>query len=212
MRSLIPADCRAQHLVGTISQGAIIFPGLQAQGWVAQRIDSKEQSLLRICQLNSYPHQWGSNLAISHSSNGSFTAAGKHLLCLPCLVPALYLHPKEVAGDGDTQLCPSGLRDSLAMPLADCPQRFYLQPLLVPWQRCSSCLQQYVLTGTGDPELSARAGTSEGQQDTRLHSQDGVSQTRPAEDWLQGPSPCSPSSDPHCHRSCAAAQPRLRGR
>lgn len=176
MWSLIPADCWAQHLVGTISQGAIILPGLQAQGWVAQRIDSKEQSLLCICQLNSCPHQWGSNM---HPWLFP-TAAGKQLLHLPCLVPALYLHPKEAEGHGDTQLCPSGLRDSFGMALADCPQRCYLQSLRVPWQRCSSCLQQYILTATG--VISSQPGLAAARTwGYRIWM--GFSQTRPAEDF-----------------------------
>lgn len=176
MRSLIPADCRARDLVGTISQGAIIFPGLLAQGWVAQRIDSKEQSLLYICQLNPCPRQRGSSVHPWVFPAVAVLAAGKRfLLCLPRLVPALYLHPRRVGGT----------RDSLGMALADCPQRCYLQSALpVPRQRCSSCLHQYSPTAAGAPSSQPRLAAARGRG---TQGQDGVSQTRPAEDLCTPP-------------------------
>lgn len=155
-------DCRARDLVGTVSQGAIIFPGLREQGWVAQRIDSKEQSLLYICQLNPCPRQQGSDAhpwafpAAAVLDPGAPAAGKRLLLRLPCPVPALDLHP---GAGGGTQSCPpSGPRDSLGMALADCPQRCQLQSALPP-QRCSSCPHQYAPTAAGtlssQPRLAA---------------------------------------------------------
>lgn len=86
---MIPADCRS---CGHHKPGSYYLPW--AQGWVAQRIDSEEQSLLHICQLKSCPRQRGSNMhpgvfpAVAVLYPGA-PAAGKHfLLHLPHLVPA----------------------------------------------------------------------------------------------------------------------------
>lgn len=89
LQSLIPADCR---FCGHHKPGNYYLPW--AQGWVAQRIDSEEQSLLHICQLKSCPRQRGSNMhpgvfpAATVLYPGA-PAAGKHfLLHLPHRVPA----------------------------------------------------------------------------------------------------------------------------
>lgn len=92
--SLIPADCRS---CGHHKPRSYYLPW--AQGWVAQRIDSEEQSLLHICQLKSCPRQQGSNMhpGVFPTAAGLYPgapAAGKHfLLHLPHL-PA-YSAPKS---------------------------------------------------------------------------------------------------------------------
>lgn len=134
--SLIPADCRS---CGHHKPRSYYLPW--AQGWVAQRIDSEEQSLLHICQLKSCPRQWGSNMhprvfcAAAVLYPGA-PAAGKHfLLHLPHLVPACSAPQGGWARRSSFIIRP---RDSSGMALAACPQRYYFySALLMAWQRCS---------------------------------------------------------------------------
>lgn len=217
MWSLIPADCRARDLVGTISRGAIIFLRLQAQGWVAQRIDSKKQSLLYICQLNSCPRQRGSNMhpwvftTVAELDPGAPVAGKRFLLHLPHLVPALYLHPRGVGEQGYIALSLIWAKGQLghsfgrlspkALPLI-CLAGATAEMLLLPAPvHPDSC---------GNPKLSAKAGSSEGWGDAGLQSQDGVLQTSPAEDLgCKTPAPAHRLLNPSAAGLHPADQPEL---
>lgn len=222
MWSLTPADCRARDLVGTISRGAIIFLRLQAQGWVAQRIDSKKQSLLYICQLNSCPRQQGSNMhpwvftTVAVLDPGAPVAGKRFLLHLPYLVPALYLHPRGVGEQGYIALSFIWAKGQLghgfgrlppkALPLI-CLAGATAEMLLLPAPvHPDSC---------GNPKLSAKAGSSEGWGDAGLQSQDGVLHTSPAEDLgCKTPAPAHRLLNPGCrspHSRSAGAHHTGRG-
>ena len=217
MWSLIPADCTARDLVGTISQGAIIFPRLQAQGWVAQRIDSKEQSFLYICQLNPCPRQQGSNVhpwvfrTVAVLDPGAPAAGKRVLLRLPRLVPALYLHPRGVGEGGYTALSFIRAKGQLGHGFGR------LSPKVLPPIRLAGATAEMLLLpapvhpdSRGSPKLSAKAGSSKGQGDAGLQSQDGDSQTRPAEDpGCETPAPAHRPPNPTAADLRAAAQPEL---
>lgn len=120
--SLIPADCRS---CGHHKPGSYYLPW--AQGWVAQRIDSEEQSLLDICQLKSCPRQRGSEMPpgvfpIAAVLHPGAPAAGKlFLLPLHHLGPASST-PHGVGKEGYTALCFIRPGDSSGMALAAVPK------------------------------------------------------------------------------------------
>lgn len=155
--SLIPADCRS---CGHHKPRSYYLPW--AQGWVAQRIDSEEQSLLHICQLKSCPRQWGSNMhprvfpAAAVLYPGA-PAAGKYfLLHLPHPVPAcsapqgggqggvhspVFHQAKGQLGHGFGSLSPKvlpplcfagGMAEMLLPPALMCPER-WRSPEISEW-------------------------------------------------------------------------------
>lgn len=156
---------------------------------MAQRIDSKEQSLLYICQLNPCPRQRGTNVhpgvfpTVAALDPGSPAAGKRFLLCLPHLVPALYLHPRGAGEGGYTALSFIRAKGQLGHGFGR------LSPKVLPPIHLAGATAEMLLLPAPvhpdsheSPELSAKAGSSKGQGDARLQSQHGVSQTRPAED------------------------------
>lgn len=139
---------------------------------------------------------------------GAPAAVKRFPLCLPHLplLPhlALYLHPNGV-GERGTQSCPSsGPRSSLGMALADCHQK-----VLPPIRPAGATGEMLLLPAPvhpdsrGSPELSAKAGSSEGQGGCRLTEPGwGLANQTCRRPWLQDllTCPCSPSSEPHCCR------------
>lgn len=126
--------------VGTISQGAIIFPGLKA-GWLRGLIVKNKASYIsassspahvsrdQICTLGYFPQQQGC-IQVPQQQANTFSST--------CLISLLTLHPKAVGKEGYTALSLIKPRDSSSMALAACPQRCYLHSaLLVAWPRCS---------------------------------------------------------------------------